>query len=105
MSKKGDEAPLDWVALVPLLVHETKIEILEAMLWIDEPLSAVDVLHMYEKKPKHRHVSTISYHLKSLDTDLSILRLYDEVQIRGAKKKNYYFRNRTPASRRRKRKA
>lgn len=101
---KGGE-PLDWGDLVPLIVHETKVAILEAMLWVDEPLSAVDVLEMYGGKPKHRYISSISYHLKSLDTDLSILSLYDEVQIRGAKKKNYYFRNRTPASRRRKRKA
>ena len=98
MSKGGE--PLDWGDLVPLIVHKSKILILEAMLWIDEPLSAVDFEAMCDGEIG---TSSLSYHLKSLDRDLSVLRLYDEEQIRGAWKRNYYFRNRTPASRRRKR--
>ena len=93
---KGSELALDWDALVPLMVHRTKLLILEAMLWIDEPLSAVDIDEMCDGKIG---VSSLSYHLKSLK-DMSVLALYDEEQIRGAWKKNYYFRNRTPASRR-----
>ncbi len=98
---KGGDA-LDWGAFVPLIVHKTKLVIVEAMLWVDEPLAAVDIqaMHGGKKKP---NLSALSYHIKSLDTDLSILRLYDEEQIRGAWKKNYYFRNRMPASRRRRR--
>lgn len=98
---KGDGSLLDWGDLVPLIVHKTKLIIIEAMLWVDEPLAAVDIqaMHGGKKKP---NLSSLSYHIKSLDTDLSILRLYDEEQVRGAWKKNYYFRSRTPASRRRK---
>lgn len=98
MSRGGES--LDWVDLVPLIVHKTKLLILEAMLWIDEPLSAVDVEAICDGEIG---TSSLSYHLKSLDRHLSVLCLYDEEQIRGARKKNYYFRNRTPASRRRKR--
>lgn len=100
MKKRGEQQPLDWDTLVPLIVHKTKLVILEAMLWIDEPLSAVDVKEMCEGK---MGTSALSYHLKSLALDHSVLRLYDEVPIRGATKKNYYFRNRTPASKRRRR--
>lgn len=104
MKKKRDE-PLDWDALVPLVIHEIKLAILEAMLWIDEPLAATDVLRMYEGEKKKEYVSSISYHLRSLALDLPVLELYDEEAVRGAWRKLYYFRNRTPASRRRKQSA
>jgi hypothetical protein len=37
--REGTSA-LDWCVLVPRLVHETKVWIMEAMAWIDRPLSA-----------------------------------------------------------------
>lgn len=89
---------MDWSDLVPLVLHKTKLVILEAMLWIDEPLSAVDIQRMCDGKLS---TSAISYHLKNLSADHPVLRLYDEEPIRGARKKRYYFRNRTPAPRRR----
>src|SRR6185295_9679697 len=96
MTEDGGQT-LDWGGLAPLVIHQTKLLILEAMLWVDEPLSAVDIVAMCNGTIG---TSSISYHLKSLDGDLSVVRLYDEKQIRGAWKKNYYFRDRTPASRR-----
>ena len=98
--RKG-EGPLDWGDLVPLIVHRTKLIILEAMLWVDEPLSAVDVREMCDGEFS---TSVLSYHLRSLAFDHPVLRLYDEEPVRGAWKKNYYFRNRAPASGRRRRK-
>lgn len=92
---------MDWEKLVPLIVHSTKLVILEAMLWIDEPLSAVDVREMCDGE---LGTSALSYHLKSLALDHPVLRLYDEEAIRGTWKKNYYFRNRTPGLRRKRRK-
>jgi hypothetical protein len=94
------DGPLDWGDLVPLIVHKTKLVILEAMLWIDEPLSAVDIERMCSGKLS---TSAISYHLKNLAVDHPVLRLYDEEPVRGARKKRYYFRNQTPASSRRQR--
>lgn len=98
MNNKGGEERLDWVALVPLIVHPTKLIILEAMLWIDEPISAVDVEAMVGGKIG---TSSLSYHLRSLAYELPVLTLYDEERVRGAWRKLYYFRNRTPASKRR----
>lgn len=95
--RKGDR-PLDWGDLVPLIVHKTKLIILEAMIWVDEPLSAVDIREMCGGELS---TSALSYHLRSLASDHPILRLYAEEPVRGAWKKLYYFRNRTPASRRR----
>jgi len=99
MSKGGSGEPLDWAALAPLIVHETKLIILEAMLWIDEPISAVDVEAMVDGRIG---MSSLSYHLRGLAYELPILDLYDEERIRGAWRKLYYFRDRTPASRRKK---
>ena len=98
---KWDE-PIDWEKLVPLIVHPTKVAIIEAMLWIDEPFSAVDVEEMTDGKLP---TTAIAYHLRHLALDLSILRLYGEEPIRGAWKKLYFFRKRMPASRRRKKAA
>lgn len=97
MNKKGSEEPLDWADLVPLIVHKTKLIILEAMLWIDEPLSAVDVEAMVGGTIG---TSSLSYHLRSLAYELPVLDLYEEERVRGAWRKLYYFRGRTPISRR-----
>lgn len=99
MTKQRDEL-LDWVDLVPLIVHETKLIILEAMLWIDEPMSAVDIDVMVGEKIG---TSSLSYHLRSLAYDLPVLDLYEEERVRGAWRKLYYFRDRTPVSKRTKR--
>lgn len=95
------DEPLDWGDLVPLIVHPTKVIVLEALLWIDEPISAVDIQQMCDGDNGELSAGIISYHLKSLAVDHPVLRLYKEVPVRGARKRLYYFRNRTPASRRR----
>jgi len=96
-----DEA-LDWDALVPRAIHPIRVATLEAMQWIDEPFSSVDLDRMHADPPG---LEMVAYHLRCLAFDLPVLRLYDEETIRGATRKLYFFRNRTPASRRRKRAA
>jgi len=96
-----DEA-LDWDALVPSAIHPVRVAALEAMRWIDEPFSAVDLDRMHGDPPG---VPLIAYHLRALAFDLPVLRLYGEEAIRGAQRKLYFFRDQTPASRRRKRAA
>lgn len=96
------DEPLDWGTLVPRTVHPIRVAALEAMRWIDEPFSAVDLDRMHEDPPG---VPAIAYHLRALAFDLPVLRLYSEETIRGAHRKLYFFRKRTPASKRRKRAA
>lgn len=91
---------MDWDALVPCAINPTRVAILEAMRWIDEPFSAVDLNKMYEDDPPG--ISAIAYHMRTLAFDFLVLCLYGEETIRGAKRKLYYFRKRTPASRRKK---
>jgi hypothetical protein len=54
---------LDWGALAPLFVHRDKLLIMEAMQWIDCPLSASELERVLGSKLV---TSTISYHLTSL---------------------------------------
>jgi hypothetical protein len=95
------DEPLDWDILISYTVDPIRVAALEAMRWIDEPFSAVDLNRMYGgDRPS---TSAIAYHLRGLAFDLPVLRLYKEEEIRGTTRKLYYFRKRTPASRRRKR--
>lgn len=94
------DEPLDWGTLVPRSVHPIRVAALEAMQWIDEPFSAVDLDRMHDDDPPG--VPAIAYHLRVLAFDLLVLRLYSEETIRGAHRKLYFFRKRPPASRRRK---
>lgn len=96
------EEPLDWESLVSHTIHPIRVAAVEAMRWIDEPFSSVDLDRMHDDPPG---VENISYHMRVLAFDLPVLSLYDEEEIRGSVRKLYYFRNRTPASRRRKRAA
>lgn len=94
------DEPMQWDKLVPLILHPVKVAILEALLWMEEPLSAVDVDRMHGET---LGIPTAAYHLRSLASGLHVLRLYDEEAVRGANRKLYFFRGLTPASRRRKR--
>lgn len=93
---------MQWDKLVPLILHPVKVAILEALLWIEEPLSAADLDRMYDGD---LGIPTAAYHLRSLAFGLPVLRLYDEEAVRGVYRKLYYFRRRTPASRRREKRA
>ncbi|HSS50795.1 MAG TPA: hypothetical protein VLX28_17790 [Thermoanaerobaculia bacterium] len=84
--------------LVSRTLHPIKVAALEAMWWIDEPFSALDLNKMHDDPPG---IHATAYHLRVLAFDLPVLRLYKEEAIRGAKRKLYFFRKRTPASRRR----
>lgn len=92
----------DWNALASRKVHPVRVATLEAMQWIDEPFSAVDLDRMHEDSPG---IETIAYHMRVMASDPPILRLCREETIRGATRKLYFFHNRIPASKRRKRAA
>lgn len=76
---------LDWGVLVPHLVHPTKVWIIEAMLWIDRPLSASELERVFDLTLS---LSRIAYHVKSLVKG-GMLRQVDKHQIRGAWKRMY----------------
>jgi DNA-binding transcriptional ArsR family regulator len=70
----------DWEALVPLLVHPVKVEIIEAMSWIEQPLSATDLDRILVGRIG---VSLISYHLRKL-AELGAIEKVRQEMVRGA---------------------
>jgi len=83
----GDEFVLDWGALVPLVVHSTKVKIIEAMQWINRPLSATELKHVFDETLS---LSVVSYHL----TTLQKWEVVDEQrsrQVRGSTEHFYFF--------------
>lgn len=91
------DEPVDWAGLAPLVLPPMQVAALEAMRWIDEPFSAADLHQMCVDSPG---TPAFAYHLRTLAFKLPTLRLYEEEAIRGSMRKLYFFRNRTPASRR-----
>jgi|GEM_PF-814973 len=78
----------DWEALVPLLIHPVKVEIIEAMIWIEEPLSATDLDRILDSQIG---VSLISYHLRKLAELGAVERIRQET-VRGAIQTFYVLR-------------
>jgi hypothetical protein len=78
---------LDWCALVPRLVHETKVWIIEAMRWIDEPLSARELEEISDRR---RSIATFEHHLLSL-VEAGGIRRISRTPVRGAHENHYFF--------------
>ena len=73
-------AQFDWEGLVSLLIHPVKVEIIEAMAWIGQPLSATDLDRILRCRVG---VSLLSYHLRKLAELGAIDRVRQET-VRGA---------------------
>lgn len=90
----SEPLPFNWGALVPLVVHPVKVAIIEALSWIGEPLSAVDLKQVVaEEIPQSSSSSStsyVSYHVGGL-AKLGVIVKVGERQVRGAVKKSYFF--------------
>jgi hypothetical protein len=80
-----------WEVLVPLLVHPVKVAIIEAMTWIDRPLSATDLDRILQGE---LGVSLLSYHLRKL-AELEIIAPAHRETVRGATQTFYAFSGNT----------
>lgn len=71
------------------LLHPIQVRIIEAMLWIDRPMSSSDLAKVFDGK---NALSTVSYHVRRLDS-LRALRVIDErTPSRGSPEKLYRVR-------------
>jgi hypothetical protein len=82
---KGDGQPTDWDSLAPQLIHPFQAAILEAVEWLDRPLSAPLIAHMCEED---RSVSEAVYHLWKL-ADGGTLELVYERLVPGSFERFY----------------
>lgn len=96
MRTEGDELPFDWAALVPRIMHPMRVSIIEAMHWIERPISATDFNQMAEEPEPS--VSRLSYHFKVLaGPKVAVIEQVREEQVRGAIERFYYFPDVRPA--------
>ena len=79
-------ATVDWDGLLVRLLHPAQFQIIEAMHWIDQPVSASMLVHVFGRDPKN--LSALSYHLRQLG-ELKIIRLSSVRRVRGAKERLY----------------
>lgn len=63
---KGQQgAPFNWSALFNESIHELKIAIAEALEWIGEPLSAIELWYILDLTTQQEY-QTLAYHARSL---------------------------------------
>jgi len=86
--EERDEPTFDWAALVSQLVHSLKVEIVEALLWIGEPLSPADLVKVLDRQ--RGSLSVVAYHVKGL-AKVGAIDVVRRRQVRGAEEKFYFF--------------
>jgi DNA-binding transcriptional ArsR family regulator len=80
-----NSSEFDWARLFPHFVHPIKVAIIEAMVYLHQPLSASDLRDLFLGEYS---LPTISYHVTSLKNADLIVKVR-EVQKRGAFEKFY----------------
>lgn len=84
-AEESAQLPFNWAALVPLVIHPMRVAIIEALLWIDEPLSASDIRKMSDKDYS---LGYICYHVKELAKG-GVIKKVGQRKVRGATEKFY----------------
>ncbi len=57
--------PFDWPALINEYVHEMKVAIAEALEWIGQPLSAIELWYVLDLSTKTEY-ATVAHHARTL---------------------------------------
>jgi hypothetical protein len=84
-----------WGELAAKLMHPTQLLIIEAIWWIEEPLSASLLQEVYEGRVP---LGSLSYHCRRLEA-LEILEQVDEIPVRGVSEKLFDLAGRGRARR------
>lgn len=88
----GDERPTRWDSLVPGLVHPIKVAIIEALGWMDQPLSSGQLTKLFRDNGEEKDwtLNLISYHVRSM-WKKGILEVTSERRVRGTTETFYFF--------------
>jgi hypothetical protein len=79
-----------WEPFLPHLVHPVKVAIVEALLWIGEPLSAVQFGRLLRGAGEGCRESNVRYHLKHL-AEIGVLEPISTDPERGPREKFFDF--------------
>lgn len=74
-----------WDGLAASLLHPTQLHIVEAMRWIDRPLSPSQLVRVFCEEET---LSTVAYHVRRL-AGLGALRITRQRKVRGTFEKSY----------------
>jgi hypothetical protein len=77
---RGAREAAVWQACAPRAPHPVKVAIIEAHLWMGQPLSAKELEGMFDYGPYY--LSMVSYHCKKL-AEIGVLKLWEKRPIRG----------------------
>lgn len=84
-----DEPAFDWAALVSRLVHPVKVTIIEAMLWIGQPLSASQLVKLMDDDRDY-YLSNVSYHMEGLKK-VGVVNSMGTRRVRGGRETFFFF--------------
>lgn len=87
MSEGSEPLPFEWDALVPLLIHPMRVQIIEALCWVGEPLSASDLKKLFGERFT---LQFIAYHVVKL-AEVGAIEKVRERPVRGAVEKFYFL--------------
>jgi hypothetical protein len=70
----------NWDSLIPYLVHPVKVAIIEAMEWIEVPVSPRELDRVFDEK---FGLSLVAYHMRTL-ADVGVVEKVGQQPVRGA---------------------
>jgi hypothetical protein len=85
-ANEGKEEGFSWNTLVPHFVHPVKVAIIEAHLWVQEPLSANELANLLGTED--HSLGVVAYHVKEL-AKVGALERVHERQAREARETFY----------------
>ncbi|MDX6635547.1 MAG: hypothetical protein QOF06_1750 [Solirubrobacterales bacterium] len=84
----------NWDALILLSVHPMKVAIIEALQWIEVPLSPKELDRIFDEE---FGVSLVSYHTRTL-AEVGVVERVRQQAVRGAMQSFYTLAAKEPAS-------
>ena len=91
---RGEGETFNWDSLVPYLVHPMKVAIIEAMEWVEVPVSPRELDLMFDEE---HGVSLIAYHMRTL-VEVGVVEKVRQEPVRGAVQNFYSLSAMEPAS-------
>lgn len=85
---RGERPAFDWESLVPVFIHPLKVAVVEALDWIEQPLSPNELALMFDSK--EWSLGIVAYHVSTL-AKVGVIEVIGERQARGARESYYYF--------------
>jgi hypothetical protein len=85
----GGDPDQFWATLGARLLHPIQVQIIEAMLWVDRPMSASVLVKVFGEELR---LSTVAYHVRRLGSLCALKTVNTRVPSRGSPERLYIVR-------------